>query len=147
MNQPRQNRPKQIKREELKPGESLCDYCTAKCCRYFSLAIDRPERAKDFDYYRWYLLHEFAAIFTEDDDWFLLVHTKCKHLQNDNRCGIYETRPQICRDYTTKNCEFDDSYTFDRYFETAEQIEEYSNARFNDPSNFRTPKPGLPILN
>ena len=24
---------------------------------------------------------------------------RCPHLQPDNRCGIYQTRPQICRDY------------------------------------------------
>lgn len=57
-----------------------------------------------------------------------------------------ETRPQICQDYTTVNCEYDDGYTFDRYFETAEQVEEYSNAIFNDYRNFRTPKPGLPVI-
>lgn len=142
------NKPtRQVQRSELKPGEVLCDHCTAKCCRYFSLAIDRPERVADFDYLRWYLLHEQATIFTEENDWFLLVHTVCKHLGDDNRCGIYETRPKICREYTTENCEYDDGYTFDRYFETAEQVEEYSNARFNDYTNFRSPKPGLNILN
>ncbi len=139
--------PRQIRRSELKPGEVLCDHCTAKCCRYFSLAIDRPKTVKDFGYLRWYLLHESASLFTEEDDWFLLVHTVCKHLQPDNRCGIYQTRPQICQDYKTDDCEFEDDYTFDRYFELPEQIEEYVNARFNDVSNFRSPKPGLPILN
>lgn len=141
------NQLRQIKRSELKPDEVLCTYCTAKCCRYFSLAIDKPRTAADFDYLRWYLLHDFASVFTEGDSWFILVHTKCKHLQDDNRCGIYQTRPQICRDYTTKNCEYEDDYTYDRYFETGEQIAEYSNARFNEPETFRTPKPGLPILN
>jgi len=28
-----------------------------------------------------------------------LVFYRCRHLQDDNRCGIYETRPQFCRDY------------------------------------------------
>ena len=135
-----------IQRDELKPGEVLCDHCTAKCCQYFSLAIDRPENAQAFGFIRWYLLHEYATVFTENNDWFLLVHTPCKHLQEDYRCGIYETRPQICQDYTTVNCEYDDGYTFDRYFETAEQVDEYSNARFNDYRDFRTPKPGLPVI-
>ena len=142
------NRPsKQIQRDKLKQGEVLCDYCTAKCCRYFSLAIDRPETAAAFDYLRWYLMHQYASVFTEDNDWFLLVHTTCKHLRDDNRCGVYETRPQICRDYTTKDCEYDDGYTFDRYFETSEQIHDYAEARFHNLNNFRSPKPGLPILN
>lgn len=137
----------QIQRSELKPGEVLCDYCTAKCCRYFSLPIDAPKTFADFEYLRWYLLHGEATIFTEEDSWYLLVHTVCKHLQPDNRCGIYETRPKVCRDYTTDQCEYDNDYTFDRYFEMPEQVEEYSNARFSTIENFRSPKPtGLPML-
>ena len=88
-------------RFDLKPGEVLCDHCTAKCCRYFALPIDTPKNRRDFDFIRWYLLHESASVFTEDDSWYILVHTKCRHLQDNNLCGIYETRPQICRDYTT----------------------------------------------
>jgi Fe-S-cluster containining protein len=68
-------------------------------------------------------------------------------LQSDNRCGISQTRPNVCRNYTTEQCEYDDDYTFDRYFETAEQIGEYANARFSNPYTFRSPKPtSLPIV-
>ncbi len=133
-----------VKREDLEPGESLCDHCTAKCCRYFALPIDEPTTRPDFDYLRWYLLHEQATVFTEDDTWYLLVHTKCKHLQADQRCGIYETRPQICRDYTTKDCEYDDTWTYDRYFETSEQIAEYAEAVVPaKKGNIRSPEPAL----
>jgi hypothetical protein len=67
-------------REDLKPDEVLCDYCPAKCCRYFALPIETPTTRKDFEFIRWYLLHDRASIFTEEEDWYLLVHTKCKHL-------------------------------------------------------------------
>ena len=77
-------------REQLKPGESLCQYCTAKCCHYFALPIDTPTRRKDFDYIRWYLLHQGATVFTEGDTWYLLVYSTCRHLQADHRCGIYD---------------------------------------------------------
>ena len=30
-------------RDQLKPNEVLCDYCVAKCCRYFALPIETPE--------------------------------------------------------------------------------------------------------
>ena len=94
------------------------------------------------------LLELLSTFETEDDDWFVLVHTVCEHLRPDNRCGIYETRPKICRDYTTDQCEYEDEYTFDRYFETSEQVAEYANARFSDATTFRSPKPsGLPIIN
>ena len=115
-------------REDLKSDEVLCDHCTAKCCRYFAMPIDTPESFKDFEFVRWYLLHEHATVFTEDEDWYLLVHTACKHLGDDHRCGIYDTRPQICRDYTTDNCEYEDDWTYDRYFETSEQVGEYMEA-------------------
>lgn len=137
------------RREDLQPEESLCDHCTAKCCRYFALPIETPTELQDFEFIRWYLLHDRATVFTDNDDWYLLVHTTCKHLQPDNRCGIYHTRPQICRDYQTTNCEYEDDWVYDRYFETAEQIWEYSEAVLSAEGGqvVRTPKPPLlPML-
>ncbi|MGL4943274.1 MAG: YkgJ family cysteine cluster protein [Thermoguttaceae bacterium] len=118
------------KREDLAAGEVLCMYCAAKCCRYFALPIDKPETWQEFDFARWFLLHDRATVFVDDDDptWHLLVHTTCKHLRSDNLCGIYETRPQICRDYTTDKCEYEDMWVYDQYFELPEQIEEYGEA-------------------
>ncbi len=132
-------------REQLKPGEVLCDHCTAKCCRYFALPIDEPKTRSDFEFMRWFLLHGRASVFTEDGTWYLMVHTECKHLQPDNRCGIYETRPLICREYTTDNCEYEDDWVYDHYFETPEQVEEYADAVLANPShgNFRSRKPPL----
>ena len=136
-------------RDELKPGEVLCDHCPAKCCRYFALPIDTPTNRTDFEFIRWYLLHEHASVFTEDDTWYLLVHTVCKHLGDDHRCGIYETRPQICREYTTDECEYDDSWTYQRYFETPEQVKEYADAFLTEEHevSLRSPRPpALPVL-
>ena len=136
---------KKPSRKELKPGEYPCEHCTGKCCRYFALPIETPTNRKDFDYIRWYLLHDRATVFTEDEDWYLLVHTKCKHLQPDNRCAMYETRPQICREYKMDNCEYEDDWTYERYFETSEQVEEYMDAVLpkKPGKSIRSPKPPL----
>lgn len=136
-------------REDIPTDSILCEFCTAKCCRYFALPIETPDSLEDFEFIRWYLLHERATVFVEEDDWYLLVHTVCKHLQSDNRCGIYETRPQICRDYTTKDCEYEDEWTYDMYFETPEQVAEYAEAIFPPKRgrSIRSRKPPLlPIL-
>ena len=136
-------------RDQMKPGECLCDHCTAKCCRYFAVQIETPTTRGDFDVLRWFLLHDHASVFTEDKDWYLLVHSSCRHLQSDNRCGIYETRPQICRDYTTKDCEYEDDWVYERYFETPEQVAEYADAVLprRAGQSFRTPRPPLlPIV-
>lgn len=136
-------------RENLPAGKVLCEYCTAKCCRYFALPIDTPDTVRDFDFIRWFLLHEKASVFVEDESWYLLVHTTCKHLQADHRCGIYETRPEICREYTTDNCEYDEDSTYEKYFETPEQIDEYMDAtvRQAHTPSIRSPEPPmLPVV-
>jgi uncharacterized protein len=137
------------RREDLKPDEVLCTYCGAKCCRYFAFPIDKPTEWQDFDYLRWYLLHEQASIFVEEDCWYLLVHSPCKNLGEDNRCGIYETRPQICRDYTTANCEYEDDWVYEHYWETPEQIEEYAAIVLGprDGESIRSKKPDPAQLN
>lgn len=141
-------RPMKIAREAVPPGKVLCDYCIAKCCRYFALPIEEPTTFNDWEYIRWFLLHGRASVFTEEGTWYLLVHTECKHLQPDNRCGIYETRPQICRDYTTDKCEYDDDWTYEKYLETSEQVGEYCEAILQKKGqSIRSPKPPLlPVI-
>lgn len=140
---------KPLRRKDLPPGACACDYCTAKCCRYFALPIDKPKVRQDYDFLRWYLLHEGATLFTDEGTWYLCVHSDCKHLQPDNRCGIYHTRPQICRDYSSEACEFEDGFVHERYFETPEQVAEYAEMMLGPlpGAALRSPPPAvLPIL-
>jgi Fe-S-cluster containining protein len=139
---------KRIRREDLPKDGNLCEHCTAKCCRYIAVPYETPESAKDMEYIRWVVLHDKATFFKDDDDWYLLVHTECDKLQDDGRCGIYERRPQICRDYTTKDCEYDDEWTYDFYLETHEQVWEYTEAVYKSKGkDIRSPMPELlPML-
>jgi uncharacterized protein len=139
-----------LRRDQLAPGDVLCNHCSAKCCRYFALPIDDPTTQEDWEFIRWFLLHEGATLFKEDDSWYLLVHTTCKHLMSDNRCGIYHTRPQICREYSTENCEYEDDWLYEQYLETAEQAAEYAEALLprKKGQSIRSPQPPLlPVLN
>jgi uncharacterized protein len=105
----------------------LCDQCAALCCRYFALPIDNPETKRDYDNIRWYLLHEKVVIFVESKQWYIGILNRCKALQNDNRCGIYLTRPAICRSYTTANCDYHaGDYGYDQLFTSAEGLWEYA---------------------
>ncbi len=134
---------KKPKREEIPAGKYPCDYCPGKCCRYFALPIDTPVSRREYDFMRWFLLHEKATVFVDGDDWFLLVYSKCNHLDDKtNRCGIYDVRPQICRDYSSSKCEYEDHYVYDRYFEVPEQVDEYAEAVLGPKKgeSFRSPK-------
>jgi Fe-S-cluster containining protein len=107
----------------------LCEHCTAVCCRYIALPIDTPRQRSDFDDIRWYLLHEGVSIFVEEGDWYISFVSNCRHLQPDSRCGIYETRPRICREYSTSGCDYHSGdYGWEAHFTCPEHLDEYVRA-------------------
>ncbi|MGE3181440.1 MAG: YkgJ family cysteine cluster protein [Phycisphaerae bacterium] len=107
-------------------GGVLCEHCTGVCCKYIALPIDTPDDEDEFEDVRWYLLHEGVSVFVEEGDWYINIVTHCRHLQPDNRCGIYETRPRICRAYTTDNCDYHSGdYGWEEHFTCAEHLDEY----------------------
>jgi uncharacterized protein len=110
---------------------NLCEHCVGYCCRHIALPIDKPTERSDFDDIRWYLLHEGVSVFVEDGDWYIHVQTTCRHLQPDFRCGIYATRPQICRDYTTDNCDYHSGdYGWEAHFTAPEHLDAYLKENF-----------------
>jgi Fe-S-cluster containining protein len=112
--------------------KTLCDRCSALCCRYFALPIDNPTGPKDYDNIRWYLMHENVVIFIEKKQWYIGFMSRCKNLLPDNRCGIYETRPRICREYTTDNCDYHGGeYEFERLFTSVESLTTYAEEQLN----------------
>ena len=99
----------------------------------------------DFDHMRWYLIHGKTAIFVDDGTWFLMVFADCEHLDGHN-CGAYEKRPNICREYSTDNCEYGDEGVYDKFFETAEQVWEYAEAVLPPRERTAANALGLPVL-
>lgn len=111
-------------------GSILCEHCAAACCRYLALPLDKPTSARDYDDMRWYLMHEGITVFLEEGDWFVQFATKCKNLGADNRCSIYETRPDICRDYKAGSCDYSGgAYGYDQLFTHPQQVEQYYEKR------------------
>jgi len=91
------------------------------------MPIENPTNALDFDNIRWYLMHENIVVFVDKDQWYIGFMTRCKNLQPDNRCGVYETRPRICRSYTTDNCDFHGAeYGYEHLFTSSEQLREFA---------------------
>lgn len=124
--------------------ELLCDKCSALCCRYFALPLDNPKTARDYDNIRWYLCHENVVVFIEKKQWYIGILNRCKHLDSTNRCGIYETRPHICRKYSTDNCDYHGGdYDFDVLFTSAEQLHQYALKKLKKARARRCKKTGV----
>ncbi len=109
--------------------DGLCGQCVALCCRYYAMEIDKPTTRREFEDVRWFLLHEDTVIFVEDGAWYVQVNRKCRHLLPDNRCGIYDNRPPICREYKTEGCDWhaDEEYEYEHVFSDGEQLQRFMN--------------------
>jgi len=104
-------------------ADSKCGLCTAICCHHIALEIDAPEEPEDFENMRWYIIHEDTNIFVDDGVWYLQVFRKCTWLDG-YKCGRYDDRPTICREYSNDSCDFD-GVESDHTFRNIEELEAY----------------------
>ncbi|MEX1272377.1 MAG: YkgJ family cysteine cluster protein [Gammaproteobacteria bacterium] len=114
-------------------GLAKCKLCTrTKCCTYITQQIDAPRSIADFDFLLWQVSHNGVRIFRDDDGWFLQFDTRCSNLLPDGRCGIYDRRPQVCRDYSNDWCEFDEPAEkhYKLVFDTFDELDAYCRKRF-----------------
>ncbi len=110
-----------------------CDLCTnSKCCTYVTQQIDTPKSKYDFEILLWQVSHEGVGAYKDDDGWFVMFEARCRHLQVDGRCGIYEDRPTICRSHSNDYCEYDAPAEdgFDLYFPDYDSLLRYCKKRF-----------------
>jgi Fe-S-cluster containining protein len=114
--------------------ETKCGRCPgSRCCTYVTQQIDAPRSMRDFDILLWQVSHSNVEVFKDEGHWFLLFRASaCIHLQSDGRCGIYEQRPQICRDYSNEYCEYDAAAEdgFELHFTDYDALLRYCRKRF-----------------
>ena len=133
------NLPKNIK----VTTENKCDLCKDSiCCTYVTQEIDKPKKMKDYDYLMWLVSHKDISVFQDDDGWFLSSASPCLHLQDNGNCGIYETRPQICREHSNDCCEFDGpaEEDFKKYFDSSESLDKFCRKKFGEKWDTRIEK-------
>jgi Fe-S-cluster containining protein len=95
-------------------SEPSCTAC-GLCCSYVAVEVDTPATVKQATQLLWYVYHEGVSLYVNEDEWMVQFDTTCIHLQPDYRCGVYETRPHICREFSEQDCEIntgDDGKTF-----------------------------------
>ena len=128
--------------EELSLGdikittENKCSFCEgSKCCNHVSFEIDKPKTMSDFDQLLWKISHPLIEVYKDEKKWYLLINNvPCNHLLPSGACGIYETRPMVCREYSNEYCEFDAPAEddFDLYFPDYVSLEKYCRKRFKN---------------
>jgi Fe-S-cluster containining protein len=116
-------------------AENKCSLCVQSiCCTYITHQISTPRSMEDFDYLIWQVSHDNVALFKDEDGWFLSVAGRCSHLLPGGNCGIYDNRPQICREHSNDCCEYDGAAEedFQLYFNSFETLEVFCRKKFKN---------------
>lgn len=128
------NKPENINFPDIEiTRENKCDLCTnSRCCTYVTQQIDTPRSKYDFEILLWQVSHDRVGAYKDEDGWFVIFETSCKHLKTDGRCGIYEDRPTICRSHSNDFCEYDAPAEdgFDLWFPDYKSLLVYCKKRF-----------------
>lgn len=85
----------------MRSGE--CNGCAA-CCRFLILQVN-PAYLEE-DRRRWIEMHGIR-LFERDGGAWASISAQCNHLTEEGKCGIYEERPQGCRDFPTVQHDID----------------------------------------
>ncbi len=112
--------------------ENKCSFCDDRCCSYYTSEVEAPRSIADFDHLLWQMAHANTAVYQDDDGWYLLVYNRCQHLLPSGGCGIYETRPQVCRDYDNDWCEYDEpaEQHFKKFFDSYQALDQFCRKKF-----------------
>ncbi|MEJ2214391.1 MAG: YkgJ family cysteine cluster protein [Gammaproteobacteria bacterium] len=115
------------------PVDNKCSRCSETiCCTYITEAIDTPRSKTDFRHLLWQVSHQNIEIYKDDSGWYLLISGRCQHIQENGACGIYDDRPEICREYSNDWCEFDESAEkgFIHHFRNYQELLSYCKKRY-----------------
>lgn len=94
------------------PTVRECLKCGSACCRYVLWDLPREPRSQDsLDEVIWMLGNPHIRILKNGRRWSILVEGRCRMLDGDGCCQVYERRPFICQDYPDRDgqpCHGDD---------------------------------------
>lgn len=95
------------------PGESPstqlstpCSDCGGLCCSTLLFPGKKPETIQELDFIRYALGYPEVEYLVNRKEWLMKVNVKCKYLDSNNLCSIYEKpeRPLHCRYYNPHKC-------------------------------------------
>jgi hypothetical protein len=89
-----------------------CEGCSAPCCTKLVFPMAIPSTASGLDFLRFTLGFPGTEIGVANDAWAVVVSTRCRHLGDDGRCGVYDQpeRPLLCRYYDAVGCTYKPRY-------------------------------------
>lgn len=101
-----------------------CYGCPSYCCHDLAMIITRPADRDEKDELKWQLQYDTVNICIRNHRWYILIKGRCIYLDKNNRCKIYDKRPDRCRRHNFPNCERTGKW-YDTLISTPEELEAY----------------------
>ncbi len=88
--------------------DDSCAGCAAYCCKTLVFPQSLPVHVSNLDYFRFCLGFPGVELGISDHIWSLVVKTQCRHLNEQNRCSLFDLaeRPLICKYYDAWKCDY-----------------------------------------
>ena len=102
-----------------------CVQC-GRCCTYVAVGVNPPRTLRFATDVLWYLYHPSVSVHMDaDGHWSVVFESRCRNLDDDLHCAVYEKRPHICRGFDETGCEVNAPDHRDRVFEAPAQFLAY----------------------
>ncbi len=101
---------------------------SAACCQEISIRMGVATDMKFWDDLRWMVAHKNVSVARKisDGEWYVIFETECEQLTSHGRCWVYDSRPNICADYSSKTCVINGSGDiYDLEFNSYEDFTQY----------------------
>ncbi|MDJ0662334.1 MAG: YkgJ family cysteine cluster protein [Crocosphaera sp.] len=88
--------------------QNPCNGCEAYCCKTLLFPQELPTTYNRLDFYKYCLGFPGVELGISDSQWTIIIKTRCRHLDKDNNCSIYDDpeRPLICKYYDAGRCTY-----------------------------------------
>ena len=117
-----------MKKNVPKMALSECEGCPGLCCRDLNMLIGSPRTKDEIEDLLWQIQFDTVRVYIRNRRWYLLVKGKCMYLDENNRCMIYDKRPEKCRKHMPPDCERYGKF-WDVMFNTPQELEAYLKKR------------------
>ena len=82
-----------------------CEECKGACCKDVAIEMDKPKCFEDFEDIKWLIAHQNVIVYLDNEnDWLVEFKTRCKFLNNRNKCKIYKERYKMCGEHEHESC-------------------------------------------
>ena len=103
-----------------------------------------PVNRAEVEELKWQLRFDTVKVYIHNRRWHQLVEGRCMYLGKDDRCKVYDERPEKCRKHNPADCERYGPF-YDLLISSPDELEEYWASKRRKKKKISTEKPRIAV--